>query len=434
MGCASSQDKPGKKRTQHAHNSKDEPKPRAANPEEAFSEYTKKSAAKNFGLTKHTIIKPLGVGGTGETWLVKRNDTGQEEAVKVIARGPLLRSLQRLLTNEITLQAEIGEGHFNIVDAHEVLLTESHLCLFMEYIAGGTLTDYVSCRCDTTDQRGGLFLDEMEARFLFRQCIEAVDYCHKKNVAHRDLKLDNTLLDRNDPPRLKICDFGFARLMGSNSQMTTGLGTAVYMAPQMIKQGLGGYDGKASDVWSCGVLLYVMLLGAFPFEHSTAAADEQRAFNEVHFEQIRIHWTANERNKDIVKRMSPACMDLLDRIFRISENERITVPEIKQHQWYTEPLTGKYAAAWKVMEDTQVRISKENDLARGSGGSPQREMIKKVVECACMQRSANLMHPELEDKELFLTRMHAKVQAGVVALPEDVATEADMQMRNADSS
>lgn len=113
-------------------------------------------------------MQPLGVGGTGETWLVRRNDTGQEEAVKVISRGPLLKNLQRLLTNEITLQAELSEGNVNIVDAHEVLLTETHLCLFMEYIAGGTLTDYVSNRCETTDQRGGLFLDEMEARYLFR--------------------------------------------------------------------------------------------------------------------------------------------------------------------------------------------------------------------------------------------------------------------------
>lgn len=114
------------------------------------------------------VLQPLGVGGTGETWLCKRNDTGQEEAVKVIKRGPLLKNLQKLLTNEISLQAELSEGHVNIVDAHEVLLTESHLCLFMEYISGGTLTDYVSDRAETCDQRNGLFLDEEEARYLFR--------------------------------------------------------------------------------------------------------------------------------------------------------------------------------------------------------------------------------------------------------------------------
>ena len=113
-------------------------------------------------------MQPLGVGGTGETWMCRRNDTGQEEAVKVIARGPLLKNLQKLLTNEITLQTELSEGHVNIVDMHEVLLTDTHLCLFMELISGGTLTDYVSARCSTTEERGGLFLAEEEARYLFK--------------------------------------------------------------------------------------------------------------------------------------------------------------------------------------------------------------------------------------------------------------------------
>lgn len=136
-------------------------------------------------------------------------------------------------------------------------------------------------------------------------------------------------------------------------------------------------------MWACGVLLYVMLLGAFPFEHSTSAADEQRAFNEVHFEQIRIHWTANERNKDIVKRMSPACMDLLDRIFKISEKERITVEEIKKHPWYTEALTGKYADAAKALEASQARLASENQLARVC--TPARTACRRHIGCTCAE-------------------------------------------------
>lgn len=112
-------------------------------------------------------MQPLGVGGTGETYLCKRRDNGKEEAVKVIKR-PIPSVLQNLITNEVILQASLGEGHVNIVNAHELMLTDTHLCLFMEYISGGTLTDYVSARCDTADQRLGLYLDEDEARFLFR--------------------------------------------------------------------------------------------------------------------------------------------------------------------------------------------------------------------------------------------------------------------------
>lgn len=117
---------------------------------------------------QHTrcVVQPLGVGGTGETFLCKRKDTGEEEAVKIIKR-PIPMALKVLITNEITLQASIGEGNVNIVHAHSVILTETHLCLFMDFISGGTLTDYVSDRADTIDQRNGLFLDEDEARFLF---------------------------------------------------------------------------------------------------------------------------------------------------------------------------------------------------------------------------------------------------------------------------
>ena len=117
-------------------------------------------------------------------------------------------------------------------------------------------------------------------------------------------------------------------------------------------------------MWACGVLLFVMLLGAFPFEHSTSAADEQRAFNEVHFEQIRIHWTENERNKEIVKRMSPECKDLLDQIFKIQERERITIEQIKTHPWYVEPLGDKFATATQELEAAQAGLEKENTLAR----------------------------------------------------------------------
>ena len=123
-------------------------------------------------------MQPLGVGGTGETFLCKRKDTGEEEAVKIIKR-PIPMALKTLITNEITLQASIGEGNINIVHAHSVILTKTHLCLFMDFISGGTLTDYVSDRADTVDQRNGLFLDEDEARFLFTVRIPVVVCVHE---------------------------------------------------------------------------------------------------------------------------------------------------------------------------------------------------------------------------------------------------------------
>lgn len=112
-------------------------------------------------------MQPLGEGGTGETFLCKRNDNGVEEAVKVIKR-PLPKALTELLTNEIILQSSIGEGHGNIVQTRSVVLTHSHICLFMDFVSGGTLTDLVHDRAAPQRQKDKLCMEEDEARFLFR--------------------------------------------------------------------------------------------------------------------------------------------------------------------------------------------------------------------------------------------------------------------------
>lgn len=112
-------------------------------------------------------MQPLGEGGTGETFLCKRKSNGVEEAVKIIRR-PLPNALRELVTNEIILQASIGEAHVNVVKARSVILTESHICLVMDFVPGGTLTDLVHDRAMAKGKQEGLCIEEDEARFLFR--------------------------------------------------------------------------------------------------------------------------------------------------------------------------------------------------------------------------------------------------------------------------
>eukprot|EP00884_Botryococcus_braunii_P002617 jgi/Botrbrau1/12356/Bobra.0239s0007.2 len=176
----------------------------------------------------HRAIKSLGKGGTGETWLYQDRVTGEEVAVKLMRR-PLPKVIEPNIQREIRIQADLGEGHVNIINAKEALLTEFHLALVMEYATRGTLTAYVAEHWHHGQQHG-LFLTEDEARYLFRQFIDAVDFCHEHFVAHRDLKLDNTLLAGQDVPVVKLCDFGFAKDWGMDgSNMSTHIGTPVYM-------------------------------------------------------------------------------------------------------------------------------------------------------------------------------------------------------------
>lgn len=204
------------------------------------------------------------LGGSGETWLMREIATQELVAVKLIRR-PIPRPLHQMLLQEIKIQRDLGEGHINIVTFREVVLTHSYLALVLEYVPGGTLTRFVSERWDSSHERNGLFLTEQEARFIFKQFLSAVEYIHSHKVAHRDLKLDNTLLDDNDPPVIKICDFGFSKNFDANSNMYTQIGTPVYMSPEVIgsKHGKIGYDGQKADVWATGVLLFVMLLGKY---------------------------------------------------------------------------------------------------------------------------------------------------------------------------
>ncbi|PNH05264.1 Serine/threonine-protein kinase SRK2E [Tetrabaena socialis] len=172
---------------------------------------SKQPAVPDFGLlTTHEIIKLLGRGGEGETWLARDKATNLEVAIKLIKR-PIPKAAIQVIKREIKIQADLGQGHLNIVSADEVILSKSYLGLIMEYVPGGNMVSYVTKRRETKGERGGLCIDEDEARYFFKQLVSAVEYCHRNNVAHRDLKLDNTLLDNHEPPWLKLCDFGFAK-------------------------------------------------------------------------------------------------------------------------------------------------------------------------------------------------------------------------------
>lgn len=193
-----------------------------------------------------------------------------------------------------------------------------------------------------------------------------------------------------------------------------------------------------------------MLLGAFPFEHQSAqGADEQRAFNEVHYEQIRMHWTHNPRNKDIVARMSADCRNLLDKVFDLDEEQRITIAGIREHPWYQVPLVEPYASATERLNARQAAIERETQLIRVRGGralasaaishvsastlpNPSQDSgagikahsIKGLVESSCRTVSAS---SDYDCEEIILKRagrlstLLEDVQLHGVAKPNEIA-------------
>ncbi|XP_058184910.1 serine/threonine-protein kinase SAPK1-like isoform X2 [Rhododendron vialii] len=244
-------------------------------------------------MERYEIVRDIGSGNFGVAKLVRDKWTGELYAVKFIERG------------------------------NKVLLTPTHLAIVMEYAAGGELFERICA--------AGRFSED-EARFFFQQLISGVSYCHSMQICHRDLKLENTLLDGSSAPRLKICDFGYSKSSVLHSQPKSTVGTPAYIAPEVLSR--KEYDGKIADVWSCGVTLYVMLVGAYPFEDPDDPRNFKKTINRIFSVQYSI---------PSYVRVSLDCRHLLSRIFVANPEKRITIPEIKKHPWFLKNLPVEFS-------------------------------------------------------------------------------------------
>ncbi|XP_009591903.1 serine/threonine-protein kinase SRK2I-like [Nicotiana tomentosiformis] len=262
---------------------------------------------------RYDLVKDIGSGNFGVARLMRDKQTKELVAVKYIERGDKIdENVQREIINHRSLR------HPNIIRFREVILTPTHLAIVMEYASGGELFERIS--------NAGRF-NEDEARFFFQHLISGVSYCHSMQVCHRDLKLENTLLDGSPAPRLKICDFGYSKSSLLHSQPKSTVGTPAYIAPEVLLR--QEYDGKVADVWSCGVTLYVMLVGAYPFEDPDEPKDFRKTINRILSVQYSI--------PDNIQ-ISEECRHLISRIFVGDPAQRITMPEIKNHVWFLKNL------------------------------------------------------------------------------------------------
>ncbi|PVH34422.1 hypothetical protein PAHAL_8G216700 [Panicum hallii] len=202
-------------------------------------------------MEKYVLVKDLGAGNFAKARLIMRHkETRELVSIKYIPRGNKINEdVFREIVNHRSLR------HPNIIRFKEVVLTPTHLAVVTEYAAGGELFERV---CEA-----GRFHED-EARYFFQQLVCGVSYCHAMQICHRDLKLENMLLDGSPAPRLKICDIGCSRSSVLHPRHKVTAGTPVYIAPEVLSR--REFDGKRADIWSCGVTLYAMLVGAYPFE------------------------------------------------------------------------------------------------------------------------------------------------------------------------
>ncbi|XP_061613365.1 serine/threonine-protein kinase BRSK1 isoform X1 [Phyllopteryx taeniolatus] len=252
----------------------------------------------------YRLEKTLGKGQTGLVKLGIHCITGQKVAIKIVNREKLSESVLMKVEREIAILKLIEHPH--VLKLHDVYENNKYLYLVLEHVSGGELFDYLVKKGRLTPK---------EARKFFRQIISALDFCHSHSICHRDLKPENLLLDEKN--NIRIADFGMASLQVGDSLLETSCGSPHYACPEVIRG--EKYDGRRADVWSCGVILFALLVGALPFDHDNLRQLLEKVksgvFHMPHF-------------------IPPDCQSLLKGMIEVNPEKRLTLETIQKHAWY----------------------------------------------------------------------------------------------------
>ena len=218
-------------------------------------------------------------------------------------------------------------NHPNITKILEIFEDGNYFLIIMEYINGGNLFSFVKKRRK---------ISEKTAKFLFRQIILGIQHMHSKNIVHRDIKLENILIDLNN--NIKICDFGISLILKSLSDILYDqCGTPMYMAPEILlsnKNKQIGYIGPPVDIWSAGIALYIMLSGNLPFDISEISRDIkiEKEYNE-HANNIILQYCILSKEPKKIDDISDLAHDLLKGILNKNPKKRLTYEQILNHPW-----------------------------------------------------------------------------------------------------
>ncbi|CAD7701082.1 unnamed protein product [Ostreobium quekettii] len=306
-------------------------------------------------------------------------------AIKCIARWWLCGDRQRKCAErEIKNHRKLYHKH--VVAFREAFLTQTHLCIVLDYATRGNMHRLLR------DCYGGR-VEEDVARWYFQMLITAVDYCHKRGVSNRDIKLDNLLVEQTDEqclPILLICDFGLSKHNESITPPSTNVGTPIYQAPEVIFScGQCDYDPEMVDIYSCGVVLYRMLFGIDKAPMGDLHMEPNQSYQEyVHKLQALIVSKGDDAvllPRPGCGQLSSECMDLLRRMLAVDPGNRITMDEIWAHPWFTVDLprgTRKYNSAMcssAVLEKHFSKVQSEEELQEIVAASGQRNLTNGLV-------------------------------------------------------
>ncbi|CAI9091842.1 OLC1v1026941C1 [Oldenlandia corymbosa var. corymbosa] len=286
-------------------------------------------------MDRYEFGRLLGQGTFAKVYYGRSLETGQSVAIKEIHKEKILKvGLMDQTKREISVMGLVK--HPNILQLYEVMATKTKIYFILEYAKGGELFNKIA--------KGKL--KEGVARKYFQQLITAVDFCHSRGVYHRDLKPENLLLDENK--NLKVSDFGLSALSDSKRQdglLHTTCGTPAYVAPEVISR--KGYDGAKADIWSCGVILFVLLAGYLPF-HDSNLMEMYRKISKADYKCPS--WFPPELRK------------LLSRILDPNPYTRISIAKIMENPWFKKGLDSGRGNTSVLVEREMIPLHTDDNI------------------------------------------------------------------------
>ncbi|SMQ46913.1 unnamed protein product [Zymoseptoria tritici ST99CH_3D1] len=267
--------------------------------------------------------KTVGAGSMGKVKLARNKETGEQVAVKIVPRGATEaehRTPQERERAEHSKEIRTAReaaivtlvDHPYICGMRDVLRTNYHWYMLFEYVNGGQMLDYIISHGR---------LKEKQARKFGRQIASALDYCHRNSIVHRDLKIENILISKTGD--IKIIDFGLSNLFSPRNTLKTFCGSLYFAAPELLQA--KQYTGPEVDVWSFGIVLYVLVCGKVPFDDQSMP---------------QLHAKIKKGVVEYPPWLSFECRTLIARMLTTNPNDRATLQEIMTHPWMVKGFNG----------------------------------------------------------------------------------------------
>ncbi|XP_017219322.1 CBL-interacting serine/threonine-protein kinase 25 [Daucus carota subsp. sativus] len=331
-----------------------------------------KNGSRNIIFHKYEMGRLLGQGTFAKVYYGRNIDTSENVAIKVINKDQVKKEgMMDQIQREISVMRLVR--HPNVVELKEVLATKQKIFFIMEYIKGGELFARVA--------KGRL--KEDVAKKYFQQLISAVDYCHSRGVYHRDLKPENLLLDENGD--LKVSDFGLSALpeqLRNDGLLHTQCGTPAYVAPEVLRR--KGYDGAKADIWSCGVILYVLLAGFLPFQDENM----MKMYNKVFKSEYEFPpWMSSEAKR------------LISKLLVADPARRITISAIMRVPWFSKGFTRSISCP--ILDD---QVEDGQEIARTKSPPPFYNAFEFISSMSSGFDLSNLFENKRKSGSLFTSK------------------------------